>query len=98
MVENIIFVSMKKLPTGTGWLIGILIGICIIVLCTVFLEDGLATGIIGGPTSAWIIGFSIERQNKKLTDKQEKRVKPMITVAIILLVILFLLGIIFSLQ
>ncbi|WP_455369687.1 hypothetical protein [[Eubacterium] cellulosolvens] len=98
MVENTIFVYMKKLPTGTGWLIGILTGICIIVLCNFFLEDGLATGIIVGPTAAWTIGFPIEGQKKKLTDKEEKRIKPMITVAIILLVILFLLGIIFYLQ
>ena len=89
---------MKKVPTGTGWLIGGLIGIGIIALCAFFLEDGLVIGVATGPSAAWVIGFALEGQKKQLTDKQENMIRPMIVAGILLLVIFFLFGIIFFLQ
>ncbi|WP_455369825.1 hypothetical protein [[Eubacterium] cellulosolvens] len=90
---------MKKLPSGTGWLIGGIIGISYMVLILFFEPDLLVPiGVGGGLVSAWAIGFALEGQKKKLTDKQENRIRSMIVVGIILLVIFFLFGIIFFLQ
>jgi hypothetical protein len=84
---------MKKLPSGVGWLIGVLIGIAIIVLCALFLEDGLATGIISAPVAAWVIGYAIEGQKKQLTAEQKKRTKYLMIIGLILLSISVLIGI-----
>jgi|GEM_PF-1792974 len=91
---------MKKLPPGTGWVIGGIIGITYMVLILIFEPDLLVPiGVGGGATCAWAIGFAIEVLNQKpLTPKQEKMARRSVTIGIIILVIASLVGVILFLR
>ncbi|MCW3974728.1 MAG: hypothetical protein O2U61_03840 [Candidatus Bathyarchaeota archaeon] len=91
---------MKKLPPGTGWLIGGIIGITYMVLILFFEPDLLVPiGIGGCLVSAWTIGFALESLNQKpLTPKQKKMVRWSVNIGLILLVIMALLGVLLFLR
>ncbi|WP_455285033.1 hypothetical protein [[Eubacterium] cellulosolvens] len=79
-------VDMKKLPPGAGWLIGGIVGIAFMVLFLFFEPDLLVPiGVVVGSTCALAIGFALEQQKKPLTAEQEKRVKWLITLLLVLL-------------
>jgi hypothetical protein len=86
-------INMKKLPRGAGWLVGGIVGIAFMVLILFFEPDLLVPiGIGGGLTCAWAIGWALELQKKPLTVEQEKRVKWLTTLGLVLLSIFALLG------
>ena len=86
-------VNMRKLPRGAGWLIGGIVGIAFMVLILFFEPDlFVPIGIGGGLTCAWAIGFALEQQKKPLTAEQERRVKWLTTLGLVLLSIGALLG------
>lgn len=86
-------VNMRKLPPGAGWLIGGIVGIAYMVLILFFEPDLLVPiGIGGGLACAWAIGFALEQQKKPLTAEQEKRLKWLTTLGLVLLSIFALLG------
>jgi Na+-transporting methylmalonyl-CoA/oxaloacetate decarboxylase beta subunit len=91
---------MKKLPSGTGWLIGGIIGITYMVLILLFEPDLLIPiGIGGCLVSAWAIGFALEALNQKpLTPKQKKMARWSVNIGVILLVIMALLGLLLFLR
>jgi hypothetical protein len=77
---------MKKLPSGAGWLIGGIVGIAFMVLILFFEPDLLVPiGIGGGLTCAWAIGFALEQQKRPLTAEQEKTVRWLTIVGLVLL-------------
>jgi hypothetical protein len=85
--------NMKKLPPGVGWLIGGIVGIAFMVLILLFEPDLLVPiGIGGCLTCAIAIGVALE-QRKPLTAEQEKRLKWLTTLGLVLLSIFALLGI-----
>ena len=90
----------KKLPPGTGWLVGGIIGIAFMVLILLFEPDLLVPiGIGGGATCAWSIGFALEGLHQKpLTPKQKKMTRWSVVIGLIILVIAFLFGVIFFLR
>jgi hypothetical protein len=84
---------MKKLPPGAGWLVGGIVGIAFMVLFLLFEPDSLVPlGIVGGSACALVIGFALEQQKKPLTAEQEKRLKWLTTLLLVLLSIGALLG------
>ncbi len=84
---------MKKLPPGAGWLIGGIVGIAFMVLFLFFEPDLLVPiGIVVGSTCAITIGVALEQQKKPLNAEQEKRVKWLTTLLLVLLSIGALLG------
>jgi uncharacterized membrane protein len=85
--------NMKKLPPGAGWLIGGIVGIAFMVLILLFEPDLLVPiGIGGCLTCAIAIGVALE-QRKPLTAQQEKSLKWLTTLGLVLLSIFALLGI-----
>ena len=85
--------NMKKLPPGAGWLIGGVVGIAFMVLILLFEPDLLVPiGIGGCLTCAIAIGVALEQQKKPLTAEQEKRLKWLTTLGLVLLSIFALLG------
>jgi len=91
---------MKKLPPGTGWLIGGIIGITYMFLILLFEPDLLVPiGVGGCLVSAWAIGFALEGLHQKpLTPKQKKMTILSMTIVMIILVIASLLGVILFLR
>ena len=75
-----------NIPHGVGWLIGIIFCIIVIVLSTLFIEDGFFFGVIIGVCCGFSIGFSLEYGNRqKLTPEQERLIKRLIIIGIIIL-------------
>jgi len=91
---------MKKLPQGTGWLIGGITGITYLVLILLFEPDLLVPiGIGGCLVNAWAIGFALETFNQKpLTPKQKKMAQWSVNIGVILLIIMALLGVLLFLR
>ena len=84
---------MRRLPPRAGWLIGGIVGLAYMVLILFFEPDLLVPiGIGGCLTCAIAIGFALEQQEKPLTAGQEKRLKWLTTLGVVLLLIFALLG------
>ena len=85
--------NMRKLPPRAGWLIGGIVGLAFMFLILLFEPDSLVPiGIGGGLTCAIAIGVALEQQKRPLTAEQEKRVKWLTTLGLVLLSIFALLG------
>jgi hypothetical protein len=86
-------VNMRKLPRGAGWLIGGIVGLAFVVLILLFEPDSLVPiGVGGGLTCAIAIGVALEQEKKPLTAEQEKRVKWLTTLGLVLLSIFAFIG------
>jgi hypothetical protein len=90
---------MQQVPRGAGWLIGGVTGIAYMVLILFFEPDlFVPIGVGGGLTCAWAIGFALEQRKKPLTAVQEKTMKWLTTLGLVLLSTGALLGILMWLR